>query len=564
MLHAILRVLRFPERQAPALGYLSVPFRHLLVVITRDNFRSWTPVLGSLLAGALYSWFVGEDTNWDWRNYHEYSAYALLNGRLDVDVAVAGIQTFFNPLAYIPAYLLRHYVPAPFSGMALGAIHGLNLALVYWISRLVLTNAASGWTLAASVIIAAFGPMTLSEVGTSCADILTALPVVAGVGLLLVANRRHKIRFVLAGLCIGAATGLKLTNVVFGVGAVASLLFAARPLMSLSYFAIGGAIGTLATNGVWAWVLWAEFGNPVFPFFNMTFHSPEAPIAANVDRRFLPINFWDAIAYPFYWFLGDHRSSEVPFRDARFAIVFVLGILCAGVDVVGKLRIFTRRDKQFLTFFLTAYGIWLLVFSIHRYAIALELLTAPLIVMLVCRLRRLVVEGYPASAQSFWMKSAPIFAALAIALWSQPADWSRRPWSNPYQPVLPRALFEPATYLMLEKPVGYVVPLLPSGSRFYQLSDILLPIVPGGSLDRRIRNGLANPLPGGVWALHLRGSPARQHLLDGYDMQLDAARSCQIIPGADGVDIEVCPLVATPPAVWKPIIRRSPPIAPVP
>ena len=27
--------------------------------------------LGSLLAGALYTWFAGEDVNWDWQNYHE-------------------------------------------------------------------------------------------------------------------------------------------------------------------------------------------------------------------------------------------------------------------------------------------------------------------------------------------------------------------------------------------------------------------------------------------------------------------------------------------------------------
>jgi hypothetical protein len=67
----------------------------------------------------------------------------------------------------------------------------------------------------------------------------------------------------------------------------------------------------------------------------------------------------------------------------------------------------------------------------------------------------------------------------------------------------------------------------------------------GGSMDRRIRAGLANPLPGGVWALHLRGSPPRQSLLDDYGLQFDPSRSCETISGVKAVDIEACPLVAT-------------------
>jgi hypothetical protein len=40
------------------------------------GFERWAVVLDSLLAGAAYTWFAGEDINWDWRNYREYGAFA--------------------------------------------------------------------------------------------------------------------------------------------------------------------------------------------------------------------------------------------------------------------------------------------------------------------------------------------------------------------------------------------------------------------------------------------------------------------------------------------------------
>lgn len=510
-------------------------------MIANRNLALPLVMLGSLLAGAGYTWFAGEDINWDWLNYHEYGAFALLNGRFDIDVVPGGFQTFLNPLAYVPAYLLRHYVGAPYWGPLLGAIHGLNLVLIYWLSRVVLGSAANGWTLVASVGIAAFGPMTLSEVGTSFADILTSLPVIAGVGLILSADDDRAM--IVAGLLIGAAVGLKLTNMVFLIGAGTCLLLAKNPLPAMARFAAGSAVGAIATGGFWLWKLWQEFGNPVFPFYNTVFRSPEAPLAANADVRFLPHGLLDAAAYPFYWLVGDHRSSEWAFRDPRFAVLIVVFALALGARLLWKAKVFRRRDKQFLLFFAVAYEMWLLTFSIHRYAIALEILAAPLIVLLLIRLMRAIERRHEAIEPSKATNGLVIVTGLAIAVWSQPADWFRRPWSNPYRPQLAEALSAPATYLMIQKPLGYVVPLLPAGSRAYQLSDIVMPIAHGGLLDRRVRSGLARPLPGGVWALHLRGSAPRQDLLDAYDLVFDPSRACEFIPGADDADIEACPLI---------------------
>ena len=511
-------------------------------------------IVAAACAGAVYAWFAGAGVSWDWRNYHHYSAYAYLNGRENLDVAVAGIQTFLNPLAYVPAYLLQRYLPAPFGGMALGALHGLDLALIYGFARLALAPAANRWTLAAVVLIAASSPMALSEVGTSFADITTAPLIVTGVFLLLLDHEQIAARCVLAGICIGAAAGLKLTNMVYGVGACASLLFAARPMVALPCFAIGAAVGGLGCGGAWAFALWRQFGNPLFPFYNNIFHSPEASLASMADWRFLPRNVWDGLAYPFYWLVGDHRSSEGPFRDPRFAVAFVLIAIGFAASVLGRIKLFTRRDLMFVVFFLVSYEAWLLMFSIQRYAVALEILAAPVIVMLLCRLVPLF-GTWAGRTRAGLLRSdlvradlAVIMIAAVIVLWSQPAGWERRSSSQPYQPTLPLSLLTPASYFLIEKPVGYIVPLFPSASRFYQLADILLPVVQGGVLDRRIRAGLADPLPGGAWAIRLRGSAPREDLLDQYGIQIDAARSCQSFPGADVDEFEVCPLTARPAA----------------
>src|SRR3954469_9208349 len=142
-----------------------------IIAMLRSHAVPIAIVLGSLLAGAIYTLIAGEDTNWDWQNYHEYNVWAVLHGRYAIDVLPAGFQTWFNPAVYFPVYALRHMVPAPWSFVTIGAVHGLNLALVVALTRVLLRHSATPAALAASILIAACGPMTLSEVGTSFADI---------------------------------------------------------------------------------------------------------------------------------------------------------------------------------------------------------------------------------------------------------------------------------------------------------------------------------------------------------------------------------------------------------
>ena len=114
-------------------------------------------VVGAMAAGMLYTLLTGEDVNWDWQNYHEYDAWAALRDRYDIDVVPAGFQTYFNPLVYVLVYTLRHVLPAPVAGLIMGALHGLNFALIYALTRVASADGTRFWPIAAAILIAAVG-----------------------------------------------------------------------------------------------------------------------------------------------------------------------------------------------------------------------------------------------------------------------------------------------------------------------------------------------------------------------------------------------------------------------
>jgi hypothetical protein len=501
-----------------------------------------------MLAGAVYAYAVGDDVNWDWRNYHAYDVWATINHRHDIDVIPAGFQTYFNPLIYYPVYLLRQLTSPLSTGLIVGAVHGLNLVAIYSLTRALLGSAANAVCLAASCVLAAFGPMTLVEVGTSFADIVLSLPIITALIFMTSSDPKRPKLYILAGALIGASVGLKLTNVVFALGLAAAAIAAARPLAALGWITLGGAIGGLITGGWWSFLLWRDLGNPVFPLFNAIFPSPELSPINILDRQFIPQGWLDGLAYPFYWLVGDHRSSEFAFRDAHFAVAFVLFAAAIGVSSIRRADLFTRRDAQFIIFFGVSYAIWLRLFSIQRYVVALELLCGPLIVLLLVRILQSADTSGSRIGLERWRSAIILIVALASSAWTQPGDLTRRAWSSPYHPQLPAELAQPAIYLLLDKPLAYIALLLPPRSRFYQLADVALPIVPNGMLDSRIRAGLQDKLPGGIWELHLRGTSIRKSLLDRYGLTIDGSRSCLEIEGAEPASvIEVCPVIARQP-----------------
>ncbi len=346
--------------------------------------RAAPALAGCLLAGFTVSVLLGQDANWDLRNYHLYNPWALLTGRLDLDLLPAGVQSLFNPLLDVPYYLLSHDLladrPRLVAGLA-GLPYGMLIFLTWRIARRVL---GPGWPAMLATGIGVTGTTIVGEIGTTFGDIPTA-DLMLGALLCVLAGTRARDGLKLcamAGLLAGAAVGLKPTNAALAPALLLALLSQpGQPWRGGLAFVAGGLIGTGLTWGWWGVHLARLYGNPVAPYLNQVFRSPWFPTGGNTDRGFLPRDPLQALAYPFFWLRGEtFVVSETKFRDARFAageIAFAACVLAA----VRALRPPPPPAVAVLIFAGAGFVFWEAAFSIIRYAVALESLTGCVILL---------------------------------------------------------------------------------------------------------------------------------------------------------------------------------------
>ncbi|MBS0562871.1 MAG: hypothetical protein JSR21_22695, partial [Proteobacteria bacterium] len=170
------------RRRAGILAMENSPAVHALVIAI------------SMIAGALIALSRGQDTNFDQLNYHYYNAFAYETGALDRDVAPAQVlHSYLSPYVYVPFYRFVRSLPPRGVGLAMGALHGINIWLVIVLSGIAargLPARARLQLVAAATVISIAGPMVISEAGTSFADILISIPTLGGLALLMGAEVR--------------------------------------------------------------------------------------------------------------------------------------------------------------------------------------------------------------------------------------------------------------------------------------------------------------------------------------------------------------------------------------
>jgi hypothetical protein len=516
-----------------------------------------TVTLIGCAGGGIYALHLGQDINYDQMAYHYDSAYEFLYNRMAFDAAPEGlIHAFFNPLPYVPFYLMERSLPPRAVIFLLGAWQGINLGLVLLIAVLT-TRAYVRWLrivlCAGALLVSLASPMALSEVGSTMSDITTSIFVLSGLALLIAdtAPRRDRSGWLLTGLgscLIGIAIGLKLTNMIYAPGVVACCALGWRSwgprARALLLAGTGGAFGVLLAGGPWFLRLWSMFRSPVFPYYDAIFRSPEIDSQSWLhgtsffDGRFLPLSVVDAVLLPFRWLTTGTSTTEFGFRDIRFALIACIlasALVFAVVASVGLGRkqrppLLSATQRKLLAFFTVRFACWMTQFSIQRYLLGLELLAGPVIIVaLGCMLRgRILATATTGTA----------FLALVTV---QPPSWGRiKPLTSWYDVKLPPALEQPGL-AFLQGPISFVAPFLPAESRVIGLGGG--PVLRAGSgifPDRAVRASLnANAaLPVFVISDEPISADTRQ-VLTGYRLRLTGP--CWPIPNR-GNKLSACEL----------------------
>jgi hypothetical protein len=470
---------------------------------------------------AFYGLSLGQDGNWDLRNYHWYNAYAFFHERaLSKDIAPAQVASFYNPLLDLPVYLLAQGVSAKGVSFALGWLHGLNIIPLFGIAWLILKGLplAQRWPGAVGLALGGFlGAGQLSLIATVFHDNLISLPVFTGLWLAMARGEelwRGKAKkafavVVLAGFLTGAAVGLKQPTLPYAVGLCFGFFFAGGTFwrrFGLSFFfGLGVLLGMGLCSGYWALHLWTVYGNPLFPYFNHVFQSPWGVPEAYRDDKFIPQGLFATIFFPFLWSFDAKKVGEIVFFDLRIPIAYglflltpallwlrrrgavrhpALTIVPANDDLAPAYGMEPGARRYALASVVIAYIVWLKLFSIYRYLIPLEML-APLMTVALIR-------GWPLPRM---LRSYVVISTLLLAfLTSQPGTWARIPFGDRFVEVKAPDLPNPDHTLILQTgyaPTSFLIVGFPPAIPFLRIHSYFIHPDHGDiELNKRMRQAI--------------------------------------------------------------------------
>jgi hypothetical protein len=452
-------------------------------------------LLSSVLCTS-YAIYAGQDINWDQRNYHVYSVYALLNGRIGYDIAPSQLQTWLNPLGSLLQYFMIFGTAPVVASIVLSVLASLTVCLVYLLaSRIFAPTRRADWKLSillngASALGALTAPIFLSELGTTFNDYIAWLFVLSAIVVFLT-HRDRAISLFSAGALLGIAVSIKLTALiyVFGFGVAVLADDIRRSLRRAIPVAMGFLVCFGLLGGIWMAYIYKLFGNPVFPFYNNIFKSADYSTSAMLGQmRFVPKDLnsiWRHITGIAY---GAHPTAEVRFYDTRF----VFAILVIGLSLPQLIRsMFLGRaqravcdkvvnwvDARFVfVFTISAFCYWILKFGIERYAIGIEQLA---VLCILCGIAALTDDRVRTA-------TAAVMVTSIILATTRPANWGRTNFSGSWFDMkIPKEIDRPnVLYVMLsDEPTAFIIPFLPPSNRFVRIEGI--PITPQHGLGRKL------------------------------------------------------------------------------
>lgn len=447
-----------------------------------------------VLFGA-YSISLGQDINWDLLNYHLYNPYSYIHDRIHLDLAPAGLQTYFNPFLDLAYFTAISTLSPKTVGFIIGLVQGLSFIFIYKIAGQIIGKGREAYAIflgMAGLLSVGF----LSEVGTTLHDSLVGvLPLaslwlaMSAIGYMAANDQRRSVALIgMSGALIGLACGLKLVFAIYALALLLGLLLVpvlwnVRFKLAL-LFGVCAFAGLLLTSGYWFYKIWDEFGNPLFPQFNNIFHGELASSEPIRDIRFLPKNLYEKLFYPAFFTIDPLRVAELHYKQVSwiFGYVALFALGSAGIFQSNKVepnRKFSPQVVLLVSYFGIAYFLWLNIFGIYRYLIPIEVLIPLLLFVAIDHFFKLHVPRW----------GGVVFLSLiTLANLKGAPDWGRSNWTDTVYRVessLLAASPEPAAVYLVGQPLAWIIPALEINTPFIQL----LPNMPvTDAYWRRARN----------------------------------------------------------------------------
>jgi hypothetical protein len=422
---------------------------------------------------------LGQDNNWDLRDYHFYNGYALLHPHLLTwNIMPAMVQTYINPFFDVLNYLLIATQKPKVTSFILGAISAVNCFIIYNIVSILLGKFSAPlrtiYSLLA-VVIGATGSIGIGLVGTTTNDTKMTLLILIALYLLIksifiIRNRLKLIYILIAGFIVGLDVGFKLPAYTYALSLFIALLFSQKlernHIKSCSLFIIAGGIGFLLANGYWMYFLYQHFQSPLFPYYNNFFQSPYAPFLSFKDPLYYPQHFF---SLPFYVANGDVKFiSDAGLRDYRLAIIYALSTIfllkyiytrvIANKNIPKQQEITPIKKAWWLTFiwFFASYITWFIGFTIYRYVLPLELMSGLIMIYII-------IDIFKSNLIRLVLISLAVITFLITTIYP---NWGRVPYGKEYFSITVPPLPSNSTILFLSAPLAYVIPFFPPNTRF--------------------------------------------------------------------------------------------------
>lgn len=496
-------------------------------------FRHW-PLLLAVLPALAALLLLGNDANWDLRNYHLYGPHAWLHGRAAIDVAPAQMQGYHNPLLDLPMYLLAMAGAPP---KLIGLWLALPAMLAIWcLLRLHERLSPTPPGICARVVLALLaltGAATWSTLGLSMDDAFVAAGMLAALWLLADTPGElpaSSARIAGAGLLAGATAGLKLSGAFYCPAFALALAFLpgapAERLRRLALLSIGGTLGFLATYGWWGWSLWQAHANPFFPYFNDWFRSPDIAAYSFADPRFRPQGPLELLLAPVRLLARSQRFSEGGLKDPRMLLA-LLGFAWLAWRARTQSPALRARFRLLLAFVAASILAWGLQAGIYRYAMAIELLGSLALVLVLARLPR-------------WRGAAMVLAVVLVSADTRRPDWHRVQSNAGPVPTLENGSALPDDALVVTAggaPLGYLALALPDAVPMLGLHNNLIQPGDCSGLPRRVAQRIA--VQRGPIYLATTGDPDEQQTLS-REYGLEADGACLRVHAGIG-DALLCP-----------------------